>query len=91
MRASGARVTNRLGFHLRAVTQIAKLAATFQADISLAIANGTTTRRDARSVLDLMQLEAHCGDEVTIEAHGPDEAQAVAAIVALLESRFGEE
>ena len=38
-----------------------------------------------------MTLGAKNGAEVTITADGPDEAEAIAGIKELIESRFGEE
>jgi phosphocarrier protein len=40
--------------------------------------------------MGVMMLAAGRGSVLTIDAEGPDEAEAVAALGALIESRFGE-
>ena len=44
----------------------------------------------AKSVLNLMSAAIKCGTEVTIECDGPDEEQALATVVAAIESGLGE-
>lgn len=80
-------LTNRMGLHARPSTQIATAANRFDADITIAKDDMTV---DAKSVLDLLMLAAECGSELTIQAVGDDAAEAVAAIAALVEQRFGE-
>ena len=46
---------------------------------------------DAKSILMLMSLGLAKGTEITIEADGPDEADAVAALKELIVTKFGEE
>ena len=38
----------------------------------------------------MMMLQATCGSDVTIQIDGEDEAQALSAIVALIDDKFGE-
>jgi phosphocarrier protein HPr len=47
-------------------------------------------RINAKSIMGVMMLAAGIGSEVEIETDGEDEAVALAAIVALIEDRFGE-
>ncbi|MBI4861394.1 MAG: HPr family phosphocarrier protein [Candidatus Riflebacteria bacterium] len=81
-------VSNRLGFHLRAVSTIVEACSKFKAGITLA---RDGDRRNGRSILDLMMLEADMGTVLTIEADGVDETEAVDTLVKLFECRFGEE
>jgi phosphotransferase system HPr (HPr) family protein len=46
---------------------------------------------DGKSVLSLMLLGATPGAEITIEARGEDEAEALHALAELMTGRFGEE
>lgn len=46
---------------------------------------------DGKSVLGLMLLGASPGAEITIEAQGEDEAEALNALAELITGRFGEE
>ena len=45
---------------------------------------------DGKSILSLMMLAATQGTTVSLEADGADEADAIAALVALFEDGFGE-
>ncbi len=80
-------ITNKMGLHARPSTQIATKAATFAADISI---DKDGMQVDAKSVLELLMLAAECGSTLTISADGDDAEQAVAALVVIVESRFGE-
>jgi len=44
----------------------------------------------ADSVMELLLLGSACGEEITISATGPESESAVAALVELVEGRFGE-
>jgi phosphocarrier protein len=46
---------------------------------------------DAESILDLMMLGAPIGSEIGVEAEGPDADEALAAMLALIEAKFGED
>jgi phosphocarrier protein HPr len=80
-------LTNKMGLHARPSTQIATTASRYASDIQLS-KDGMTV--DAKSVLELLMLAAECGSQLTIAADGSDAKQAVEAIVALVEGRFGE-
>jgi phosphocarrier protein len=47
-------------------------------------------RINAKSIMGVMMLAAGMGSEVEIETDGADEGQALAAIVSLIDDRFGE-
>jgi phosphocarrier protein len=46
---------------------------------------------DGKSIMGLLLLAAGRGTSITITAHGTDEAEAIAALSALVESGFGED
>lgn len=80
-------ITNRLGLHARASAKLTKLAGTFVADIHLT-RNGR--RVNAKSIMGVMMLAAGMGAEVELEAVGADEAEAIKALSALVNDKFGE-
>ena len=82
------RIANKKGLHARASAKIVEAAARFQSQIRIS-KDGQTV--DARSIMGLMMLAASEGDDIAIEAEGPDAEAALAAIVALAEAKFGEE
>jgi phosphocarrier protein len=81
-------ISNKLGLHARASAKLTKLAGSFRSEIHLS-RNGR--RVNAKSIMGVMMLAAGLGASVELEADGPDEAEAMAALRALIEGRFGEE
>ena len=81
------RINNKLGLHARASAKLTKLAGGFRSEIFLA-RNGR--RVNAKSIMGVMMLAAGLGTEIEIEADGPDEHDAMAALRELISSRFGE-
>ncbi len=81
-------VSNELGLHARAAARFVHLATQFASQIRV----GRDTRMmDGKSIMGILLLAAARGTLLTITAHGPDEAAAIAALVQLVESGFGEE
>ncbi|WP_345377181.1 dihydroxyacetone kinase phosphoryl donor subunit DhaM [Frondihabitans cladoniiphilus] len=74
---------NPSGLHARPAAELVKNASTFDASIQL---NGV----DAKSLLRIMGLGLAKGSSVSIVATGPDAEKAVDALIALIESGFGE-
>jgi phosphocarrier protein NPr len=81
-------IVNKLGLHARAATQLVKLANQFDAKIELV---ATDKRADANSVLGLMMLESHQGEEVTVIIDGKDAEPAMVAIEQLIMGKFNED
>jgi phosphocarrier protein len=81
-------ISNRLGLHARASAKLTKLAGSFRCEIHLS-RNGR--RVNAKSIMGVMMLAAGLGVSVDLEADGPDEAEAMASLRALIDGRFGEE
>jgi phosphocarrier protein len=81
-------ISNKLGLHARASAKLTKLAGTFKCEVHL---HRNGRRVNAKSIMGVMMLAAGMGSEIEIEAEGPDEAEAVAALRALIDGKFGEE
>jgi len=82
------RITNKRGLHARASAKVVEAAARFQSEITVT-KDGQAV--NARSIMGLMMLAASLGSEVEIAAVGPDSEEAMAAILALADAKFGEE
>jgi phosphocarrier protein len=80
-------ISNRLGLHARASAKFTKLAGAFSSDVFMS-RNGR--RVNAKSIMGVMMLAAGIGTEVVIEADGADEQQAMEALLALVNDKFGE-
>jgi phosphocarrier protein len=81
-------ISNRLGLHARAAARFVKLAAQFGADI---VVCNRGVEVSGRSIMGLMMLAASPGTTIEIRASGADAAEALRALVALVEGRFDEE
>jgi phosphocarrier protein len=80
-------ISNKLGLHARASAKLTKLAGGFKCEIFLS-RNGR--RVNAKSIMGVMMLAAGLGTEVEFEAEGVDEDEAMQAMVALVNDKFGE-
>ena len=80
-------ISNKLGLHARASAKLTKLAGSFACEVHLS-RNGR--RINAKSIMGVMMLAAGLGSEVEIETDGADEATAMAALLALVNEKFGE-
>jgi phosphocarrier protein HPr len=81
-------LTNALGLHARACAQVVRVASQFRCNVAL-VWNGR--RASARSILAVMLLAAGVGATVRVETSGPDETEAMTAMVQLIAGQFGEE
>jgi len=80
-------ITNKLGLHARAAAKLTQLAGKFTADVWVA---RDGRRVNAKSIMGVMMLAAAKGATVVVETNGPDEDEAMAALVGLISDRFGE-
>ena len=80
-------ISNKLGLHARASAKLTKLAGSYKSDIHLS-RNGR--RVNAKSIMGVMMLAAGLGSEIEIEVDGADESDAMDALRALIDSKFGE-
>jgi phosphocarrier protein len=81
-------VTNPLGLHARAAARFVHLATRFASHIRVA---RDAKVMDGKSIMGILLLAAARGSTITISGDGSDERDAVAALVALVESGFGED
>jgi phosphocarrier protein HPr len=75
-------ITDEVGLHARPAAKFVKTAMRFDADI--AVSKGDK-RADAKSLVQVLQLEAGKGSTVTIEADGGDADEALDALGSLLQ------
>jgi len=80
-------VTNKVGLHARPATRFVQEAARFQAQIQVQYGEKSA---NAKSILAVLKLGASQGATLLIRADGADAAEAVQALVSLIESKFGE-
>ena len=88
MTSQAVTVVNRLGMHARAAAKFVHLATRYEAKVKVA---RDRREMDGKSIMGILLLAAACGSTITISAEGTDERDAVTALVALVESGFGED
>ncbi|HEY4029637.1 MAG TPA: HPr family phosphocarrier protein [Caulobacteraceae bacterium] len=81
-------IVNERGLHARASAKFVKLAAAFDAEVTVS-RDGATV--DARSIMGLMMLAAGLGSTIEIAAEGPEAKPALDALVELVQGRFDED
>jgi phosphocarrier protein HPr len=80
-------VSNKLGLHARASAKLVQLVQGFKSTVWL-ISKGREV--NAQSIMGVMMLAAGIGTPLTIRAEGPDETNALSAVVDLFERKFDE-
>jgi phosphocarrier protein len=88
MTSRAATVVNRLGLHARAAARFVHLASRFHAQVRVGREGRVT---DGKSIMGILLLAVARGTVITIAAEGPDEEDAVSALVQLVETGFGEQ
>ncbi len=78
-------VHDPVGIHARPAGEIAQAASAFKADVTMEHAGRTA---NAKSVIELMKLEAVSGSTLTVRATGPDAEKAAAALKRLMTQKL---
>ena len=81
-------VVNQLGMHARAAAKFVHVAGRYRSRVRV---SRDAREMDGKSIMGILLLAAARGSTITISADGSDEADAVAALAALVESGFGED
>lgn len=79
-------IKNSAGLHARPSAALVKLASKFDSDFYI-YSHGY--RVNGKSILGVMTLAAESGAELELEFEGPDEKEALKAIVELADNKFG--
>ena len=81
-------IKNRAGIHARPAALLVQKANEFESQIYF---EKDHNRINGKSIMGIITLGAGYDTRLTISADGPDEAEAVDAIIQLFENRFEEE
>ena len=81
-------IRNRLGLHARAAAQLVRLANQFSSEIRV-VKDGVEV--NGKSIMGVLMLAAPKDTRILVRASGPDAEEALAAIGALIDRKFGEE
>jgi phosphocarrier protein HPr len=80
-------ISNKLGLHARASAKLTKLAGSFPCEVWMTRGE---RRVNAKSIMGIMMLAAGLGATVELETDGPQEREAMDALLALMADKFGE-
>lgn len=83
-------VTHEVGLHARPAAAFVKKAAEFDADITIENLHRDGGAMNAKSMVSVFKAAVAQGHEIRIVADGSDEDAALAALLDLVESNFGE-
>lgn len=81
-------VKNKTGLHARPAALFVQTASKFKSEIFI---EKEGKKVNAKSIMGVMSLAVSQGTKIEISASGEDEKKAVEALVALIDSKFGEE
>jgi len=81
-------IKNRLGLHARAAARFVHAASRFKSRVT---AGRDGRIMDGKSILGILLLAASQGTVIELSVDGPDEEQAMLALVGLVEGGFGEQ
>ena len=80
-------ISNKLGLHARAAAKLTKLAAAYPCEVWMSKGE---RRINAKSIMGVMMLAAGLGTQVEVETDGAQEQEAMNALLALIDDKFGE-
>ncbi|MBA3392319.1 MAG: HPr family phosphocarrier protein [Deltaproteobacteria bacterium] len=80
-------IQNELGLHARAATKLVQTATKFPCEVTVS-KDGHEV--NGKSIMGVLMLVASKGTKVTVRAKGDRAAEAVTAICALVDDKFGE-
>ncbi len=81
------KITNATGLHMRPAGELSKKASLFDSHIVFNFEGG---EYNAKSVLSILGACVKTDDEIELICDGPDENEALAYLVKMIETRFGE-
>ena len=80
-------ISNKLGLHARASAKLTKLAGSYPCEVWMSRGE---RRVNAKSIMGVMMLAAGIGTTVVVETEGAQEQEAMDALLALINDKFGE-
>ncbi len=80
-------ISNKLGLHARASAKLTKLAGSYPCEVWMSKGE---RRINAKSIMGVMMLAAGLGTQVEVETDGAQEQEAMDALLALINDKFGE-
>ena len=83
-----ATIVNKLGLHARPAAQLVSTASGYETEVFF---TKDDLRVNGKSIMGVMMLAAEKGTQLVLEVDGPDEEQALEALLEVIASGFGED
>jgi phosphocarrier protein len=80
-------ISNKLGLHARAAAKLVGVASGYGADVTL---EKRGQRVNGKSIMGVMMLAASQGTVLQLQVDGEGEAEAMQALIDLIDNKFGE-
>ena len=80
-------IINKLGLHARASAKLTQLAGSYPCEVWMTKGE---RRINAKSIMGVMMLAAGIGTQVELETNGEQAQEAMDALLALIQDKFGE-
>jgi phosphocarrier protein HPr len=80
-------IQNKLGLHTRAATLFVQLASSFECEVYL---QKDGQEVNGKSIMGILMLVAGLGAQVSVRCQGERAEEACAALIKLIDSKFGE-
>ena len=80
-------ICNELGLHARAAAKLVDLANRYASEITIGREDKSV---NGKSIMGVLMLAAAQGSSISVSTEGPDADQALADLLALIDSGFGE-
>ncbi len=80
-------IKNPTGLHLRPAGNLCKVAMNYKSHITFMYGENSA---NAKSVLSVLGACIKCGDELEFKCEGPDEKEAMTALITAIENGLGE-
>ena len=81
------KIQNELGLHARAATKLVQLASKYPCELTITKEGHEV---NGKSIMGVLMLVASKGTSVTLRARGDKAQEAITAIAALIDDKFGE-
>lgn len=81
-------IRNQLGLHARAAAKFVQLASRFRSEVEIVKGDMTV---NGKSIMGVLLLAAPRGSRLELVVDGDDEEEAMAALVDIVDQKFGEE
>jgi phosphocarrier protein len=80
-------IRNQLGLHARACALFVKAASKFKSEV---LVSRDELEVNGKSIMGVMMLAAEAGATIHVKTMGPDEEDALAVLIKLVDDKFGE-